>query len=91
MFTASFPAMDTVLPSRRQVKKDMRMMHDRTSSNLKARLRETHSAIHISLDGWTDRSGKAYIAIIANWSFSQEKMVGTDSQFKAMQAMLSFH
>ena len=83
--------MDTVLPSRRQVKKDMHMMHDRTVLNLKARLCETHSAIHISLDGWTHRSGKAYIAIIANWSIALDKSVGNDSQFKAMQAMLSFH
>jgi len=73
MFTRSFPAMAAVLPSRKMVKNDLQRVHNINRERLGDHLCQHPGVFHISTDGWTDRSGNAFIGIICNWT----EVIGT--------------
>jgi hypothetical protein len=88
MFMASFPAIKSILPSRKQLKDDLGLLFKVSENLLRSRLANTQAAIHISLDGWTDRSGKSFIGVIANWGDNQ--VIKRESKLIKHSAMINF-
>lgn len=68
MFTRSFPAMKEVLPARRTVASDLKLVHSLNVARLQGHFKAHDGAFHIAVDAWTSRTGEPYLGVHCLWN-----------------------
>lgn len=68
MFTRPFPAIKEVLPARRTVTSDLKLVYQLNVRRLIGHYKAHDSAFHIAVDGWTNRAQDAFLDVHCLWN-----------------------